>query len=89
MHIYESPFYYIDYCLAQTVAIWFLKMSRENYGEAMKKYIEFSRAGGTKAFGELTDAAGIPSPFADGSLSALAKECDNIITELRAALKNN
>jgi len=87
MHIYESPFYYIDYCLAQTVAIWFLKMSREDYSGAMKKYIEFSRAGGTKAFDELTDAAGIPSPFADGSLKTLTEECDNIITELRSALK--
>ena len=28
MHIYETPFYYIDYCLAQTAALQFLLASR-------------------------------------------------------------
>lgn len=84
MHIFESPFYYIDYCLAQTVALWFLKMSREDYQNALDKYVAFSRAGGTKAFGELTEGAGIPSPFADGSLKALADECVAIANELKS-----
>lgn len=83
MHIFESPFYYIDYCLAQTVALWFLKMLRENYDEALKKYTEFSRAGGTKSFGELTKTAGIPSPFEDGSLKTLADECLKITNEIK------
>lgn len=75
MHIFESPFYYIDYCLAQTVALWFLKMSRDNYDVALERYVAFSKAGGTKSFGDLTEAAGIPSPFADGSLKLLADKC--------------
>ncbi len=83
MHIYESPFYYIDYCLAQTVSLWFLKMSREDYAKALDKYVEFSRAGGTKSFGELTAAAGIPSPFEDGSLASLAAECVAIAEGLK------
>ena len=86
MHIYEAPFYYIDYCLAQTVALWFLKLSREDYKEALEKYIDFSRAGGTKAFGELLSGADIPSPFADGSLGALCDECEKIARELREKL---
>lgn len=83
MHIYESPFYYIDYCLAQTVSLWFLKMSREDYQKALDKYVEFSRAGGTKSFGALTDTAGIPSPFEDGSLASLADECVAIADQLK------
>ncbi len=83
MHIYESPFYYIDYCLAQTVSLWFLKMSREDYARALDKYVEFSRAGGTKSFGELTATAGIPSPFEDGSLATLAEECVAIADQLK------
>ena len=82
MHIYESPFYYIDYCLAQTVALWFLKMSREDYALALDRYVEFSRAGGSKSFGDLVKTAGIPSPFADGSLSTLCTECEKIAAEL-------
>ena len=83
MHIYETPFYYIDYCLAQTVALWFLKMSRSDYNGALEKYIEFSRAGGTLPFEELLTRAGIPSPFCDGSLSRLSDECEVIAEETR------
>ena len=86
MHIFESPFYYIDYCLAQTVALWFLKMSREDYGKALSRYIALSRAGGTRPFGELLEAAGIPSPFEEGSLSALGAECVRIADELEKKL---
>ena len=74
MHIYESPFYYIDYCLAQTVALWFLIKSRENYDKALDDYITFSRTGGQKSFQELVKTAGIPSPFEDGSLNKLSAE---------------
>jgi len=83
MHIFESPFYYIDYCLAQTVALWFLKMSREDYSTALERYVAFSRAGGTKAFGELLEGASIPSPFADGSLETLANEMSAIADGLK------
>ena len=58
MHIFESPFYYIDYCLAQTVALGFLVMMTENYDEALNKYLKFVKAGGTKLFstcGQLDD----------------------------------
>ena len=36
MHIYESPFYYIDYCLAQTVSLEFWAMIQKDYNEAWK-----------------------------------------------------
>ncbi len=74
MHIFETPFYYIDYCLAQTVSLWFLVMSRENYSEALKRYLKLSKTGSEKPFEELLEAVGIPSPFKEGSLSELAKE---------------
>ena len=82
MHIYESPFYYIDYCLAQTVALWFLVKSREDYRQALEDYLAFARVGGQKAFPELVKAAGIPSPFEEGSLDKLAKEVLKIAEEL-------
>ena len=34
MHIYETPFYYIDYCLAQTAALQFLLASQKDYDGA-------------------------------------------------------
>lgn len=74
MHIYESPFYYIDYCLAQTVAINFLLASQKDYKDAFERYLQFARTGGQKAFGQLIDDAHLPSPFREGSLATMAKE---------------
>lgn len=82
MHIYESPFYYIDYCLAQTVALGFLIKSRENYDDALKTYLAFSKKGGTKPFGTLVEEAGLPSPFADGALKTLAEKVMQIAETL-------
>ncbi|MBO5797984.1 MAG: M3 family oligoendopeptidase, partial [Clostridia bacterium] len=82
MHIYESPFYYIDYCLAQTVAIHFLIKSQENYEEALNTYLNFVKQGGTKRFSELVKEAGIPSPFEDGALETMSQKALEIIEKL-------
>jgi oligoendopeptidase F len=82
MHIYESPFYYIDYCLAQTVAIGFLVASTENYDAALGKYLEFAKSGGTKAFEQLIEDAGLASPFKDGALEILADKASEIAKNL-------
>ena len=73
MHIYESPFYYIDYCLAQTVALSFLCESLSDYDGALNRYLGFVRTGGQKSFGDLVTEAGLPSPFAPGALAKMAQ----------------
>ena len=82
MHIYESPFYYIDYCLAQTVAIGFLCASRENYGDALDRYIALCKTGGEKSFGDLIADAKLSDPFKDGSLDKVAQSVMKIISDL-------
>ena len=77
MHIYESPFYYIDYCLAQTVALGFLVKSKRDYADALEKYLEFVKKGGTEDFISLVKAADIPSPFDEGSLKGIAGLLDD------------
>ena len=72
MHIYEIPFYYIDYCLAQTMALVFWAESQKNFKGAWDKYLQFVGFGGTKVFTELTEGAGLPSPFGEGCLDKVA-----------------
>ena len=84
MHIYESPFYYIDYCLAQTVAFGFLVKSSEDYKAAFDAYIEFVKTGGKASFTELIERAGLNSPFRDGALSEMAEK----ILALEAKFRN-
>ena len=78
-HIYERPFYYIDYCLAQTIAFDFLIQSKENYGEAFANYDNFLKAGGSKTFVDLVKGAGFKLPFEDGKLAEMIKKLNAIV----------
>ncbi len=79
MHIYESPFYYVDYCLAQSVAMQFRFMSQDNYEQAFAAYLKFVKAGATKEFPALVKEAGLYSPFDCGALSDIAAKAETIL----------
>ena len=83
MHIYECPFYYIDYCLAQTAAFQFLLASRENYADAFARYLRLSKQGGEKVWTELLTEAGFPSPFEPGALKELAEKVEKLLDSIR------
>ena len=72
-HIYENPLYYIDYCLAQTVALEFWAMSQDDFASAWEHYMAYTRQGGTRAFTDLLAHAGMTSPFDDGCLKAICE----------------
>ncbi len=84
MHIYESPFYYIDYCLAQTAAFQFLLASLDDYGDAFARYLRLSRQGGEKVWTDLLQEAGFPSPFEPGALKSLAERVEALLEKLSA-----
>ncbi|MGH2575686.1 MAG: M3 family oligoendopeptidase, partial [Ignavibacteria bacterium] len=62
-HIYLSPFYYIDYCLAQICAFQFWKRSHDGDGKALNDYLKLCRAGGSQSFLQLVKLANLMSPF--------------------------
>lgn len=72
-HIYENPLYYIDYCLAQTVALEFWAMSQDDFKDAWEHYMAYTRQGGTRAFTDLLAHAGMTSPFDEGCLKAICE----------------
>lgn len=72
LHIYHYPFYYIDYCLAQTVALEYWAMSQKDYGKAFENYLAYTRKGGSLTFTELCEAGGVISPFKPGALKEIA-----------------
>jgi M3 family oligoendopeptidase len=82
MHIYESPFYYIDYCLAQVAAFEFLLESLKDYQGAFSKYVAFLKQGGEKVFTDLLSQAQLPSPFEPGALGALAADVEKLLNSL-------
>lgn len=76
LHIYECPFYYIDYCLAQTCALQFKIMMEENYEDAWNKYLAFAKESAKDSFNNMLNNVGLKSPFEDGYMEALVKKLD-------------
>ncbi len=78
-HIFESPFYYIDYCLAQMTAFQFLALMQEDYDAAFEKYLQFVKIGGTKTFLETVEAVGLISPFEEESFKKVTDTVRKIL----------
>ena len=75
-HIYTLPFYYIDYCLAQTCALQFKIKMDEDYNDAWKKYLAFSLESAKDSFKNMLHNVGLKSPFEDGYMEELIKKLD-------------
>ena len=73
LHIYQMPFYYIDYTLAQTCAFQFWIKNEKDKGSAWKDYLTLCRAGGSLSFVNLVKLAKLNSPFEDGCLEDVVK----------------
>ena len=67
-HIFESPFYYIDYTLAQVCAQQFWIKNQENHEKAWSDYYRLCCAGGSKTFLGLLEVANLKNPFIDGTV---------------------
>ena len=73
MHIYQSPFYYIDYCLAQTVSLQFWAMLQKDPKDAWAHYMAYTKQGGSRTFTELLKNAGLDSPFEERCLRGVCE----------------
>ena len=76
-HIYSSPFYYIDYCLAQTVSLQFWAMIQKDKAEAWSHYMAYTRQGGSRTFTELLNNAGLESPFEEACLRGVCQAAND------------
>lgn len=79
-HIYSSPFYYIDYCLAQTVALQFWAMIRSDRDEAWKRYMAYTVQGGSRVFTELLRNADLESPFEEVCLRDVCEAAESYLS---------
>ena len=75
-HIYSFPFYYIDYCLAQTVALEFWEMIQNDYEDAWKHYMAYTKQGGSEVFTKLLENAGLASPFEESTIKEVCRKAD-------------
>ena len=73
LHIYQMPFYYIDYTLAQTCAFQFWMRNEQDKEKAWSDYYRLCKAGGSLPFTQLVELAGLELPFKDGCLESVVE----------------
>lgn len=71
LHIFEVPFYYIEYAIAQLGAIAVWRNYREHPEKALDNYEKALSLGYTRTIGEIYDAAGIRFDFSQKYLHEL------------------
>ena len=81
IHIYENPFYYIDYCLAQTVALEFWSLMQKDHDTAWEQYMKLVKKAGTQTLTDLVKTAGLKSPFDEEALKEVAVSAENWLNE--------
>ena len=83
MHIYELPFYYIDYCLAQTCAIQYRIWMESDRDAAWNSYIELTKKAGTLTFSDVVAQAGLKSPFEPECMESIVTGVSKLLTNLK------
>lgn len=72
-HIFGSPFYYIDYTLAQVCAFQFFNLMNKDKEEAWEKYYKLCTLGGSKSFLNLLKDVELDNPFEDGCIKKVVE----------------
>ena len=75
-HIFSTPFYYIDYTLAQVCALQFWVKSNKDRKTAWEDYLRLCKAGGSLPFLALLKLANLKNPFEEGCIASVAPECE-------------
>ena len=76
LHIYQMPFYYIDYVIASICAMQFKRMMDEDYKKAWDNYLKLCKLSARDFFTNMIKEVGLNSPFEDGCISALVEKLD-------------
>lgn len=84
LHIFELPFYYIEYGIAQFGALGIWQQSLRDPAAAVARYRKALRLGGTRSLPELYAAAGVGLIFDEASMAPIVADVERAIAELRA-----
>lgn len=82
LHLFEVPFYYIEYGIAQLGAIGLWKQFKENKEQALTNYMQALALGGTRTLPELYEAAGLTFKFDAAYIRSLMEFVHNEIAKL-------
>lgn len=79
-HIFSTPFYYIDYTLAEVCAMQFWLRLQEKDPEAFNDYYAICKAGGSISFTKIVALASLKLPFEDNCVKGVMKRIDSYLS---------
>ena len=82
LHLFEVPFYYIEYGIAQLGAIGLWMQYKENREAALDNYMKSLSLGGTATLPKLYEAAGLNFNFSGGNIRRLMQFVDKEMTKI-------
>ena len=74
LHIFMYPFYYIDYCMAQTISLEIFLLANEDRALAWAKYLAFVDKAGTDTFEGIVKSAELELPYGEGAIASIAEK---------------
>lgn len=86
-HIFQVPFYYIEYGLAQLGALQVWRNAKRDRGDAVTRYLAALAAGGTVSLTEMYQLAGVKLVFDGATMLELASMVEERLAELREVLE--
>jgi oligoendopeptidase F len=83
LHLFEVPFYYIEYAIAQLAAIAIYKNFKANPKRAIEQYMDALKLGYTKSIPEIYASAGIKFDFSVDYIKELVAFMKDEIANLK------
>lgn len=80
-HLFETPFYFIDYDLAHNCAVQLWIRYNKNREEGWNDFLNICRVGGSESLVEIVQRARLQSPFEEGSLQYIIEHVDHWIEQ--------
>lgn len=77
-HIYNSPFYYIDYVLAQTCAFMYKIRMEEDRQAAWESYLRLCQLSACKFYSDMLHTVGLEVPYEEGCIARMAEKLEEL-----------
>ena len=86
LHLFSTPFYYVEYGLAQLGALQVWKRAQTDRAAAVTGYLNALALGGTVSLREMYAAAGVTLVFDAATMGELVEMVEERMQALRAVL---
>ncbi|MDD7305347.1 MAG: M3 family oligoendopeptidase [Peptoniphilaceae bacterium] len=82
LHVYNYPFYYLDYTIAQINAFQYFVWDLNNHQDAWNSYLNLCKISGKLSTKEALKEVGLESPFEEGTIAKIIPKLQEYLDSL-------